>query len=302
VEPWDVERPSELTVSPASRAPEQGVIAGLAIAVVVVLVAGIVAALLHSSKSSALSAAGIGTAATNTTKERTAKFVERIVLTSEGKSETAEIDGAEDFATKASSLSVGPIVIRVINGVEYFRPPPGLLPAGKSWVAVRPADVGASSSAASIIGNGDPSSGLQILGVIVPGSPHVVGRDTVEGAKVTHYAVKLDLKSFSERLGRAAPQAAPFLSAGVEALEASNDLSALPADVWIDAQNHVRELDYALLIRRGPLTITEAADIRLSDFGAPVVVPTPPATAVVPFAQVRTIFRRLLPQTATGEG
>ncbi|MHA6758605.1 SCO4651 family lipoprotein [Streptacidiphilus sp. PAMC 29251] len=167
------------------------------------------------------------------------------------------------------TLSTGgqTVQMRVLNKVVYE-----MLPAaarskatgGKPWLKI---DVAKAASVSGTVAAPDASQSLDYL----KDAKNVtkVGTETVDGASTTHYRFQATL-----------PQSAAGM-AGVTIP------SSIPVDVWVDAQQHIREekieLDLSASATNsastsaGTRTASTTTELHLSDFGAKVQVTAPPA-------------------------
>jgi hypothetical protein len=119
-----------------------------------------------------------------------------------------------------------------------------------------------------------PTSALSYL----RGSSHVreVGSESVGGTDTTHYKVTVDLERAAAKSTGAERQA---LNRVVQA----TGVKKLPVDVWVDGKDYVRKVEYGQRTGAGskPVRVT----MTLHDYGAPVTVKPPPASATVDFMQ-----------------
>jgi hypothetical protein len=150
------------------------------------------------------------------------------------------------------------------------------LSAGKQWVKLdlgqlarqRGIDLSSLASASPT-----PASPLAYL----RGSSKVqeVGNDSVEGVETTHYKVSVDLE-------RAAMHSKGSERESLKRVIQASGVKKLPIDVWVDAKDYVRKVQYAQRAGAGKaVNIT----MTLHDYGAPVTVKPPPASSVVDLMQ-----------------
>ncbi len=204
-------------------------------------------------------------------------------------------DGVADFTTGDSVLAMHAaglgssgdgIAMRIVDGAAYMKVPTslgGLLGGGK-WLKMP--DLGDADSAVPGLGQSDPSQFLAYLEGASAGVKKV-GSESIRGVDTTHYTAVLDL---AQAIHRA--EVPPELRDEFNNLFGKRGApSAMPADVWVDANGLARriklQLDLGAFGGDAPgvgdkvPTITIAMD--LYDFGVPVNVKAPPADQVAPF-------------------
>ena len=115
-----------------------------------------------------------------------------------------------------------------------------------------------------------PASALSYL----RGSSKVreVGSESVGGVDTTHYKVTVDLE-------RAAAKSTGAEQRSLDRAIQASGVKKLPLDVWVDGKGYVRKVVYAQRAGTGskPVRVT----MTLHDYGAPVTVKPPPASATV---------------------
>jgi len=149
-----------------------------------------------------------------------------------------------------------------------------LLPGGKQWIR---ADLGRAASAAGIdlsqiLGQagGNPAD---ILGLLrASGEVTEVGQDVMDGTNVTHYHANVDLQKALTTKGVPTEVVQRLLDSGAP--------STLPVDVWIGDDGLPRQVTAAYEVPAGGSTTKAAVTLKLSDWGTPVSVQTPPADQV----------------------
>jgi hypothetical protein len=164
------------------------------------------------------------------------------------------------------------------GSVLYLRSPlfSRLTPAGGAsggaWVKVDTTKLPAGSLLAAATGPGglsvpDPASLLDVLSDVGPDT-HVVGREDLDGVAVTHYRGTVD----GVDAGAGSPSAVALAKLGVDPAGA-----AMPFEVWVDDEGHVRRLTLVHDGSDGVVTVT--VDYR--DVGRSPAVEVPPPADVV---------------------
>jgi hypothetical protein len=233
-------------------------------------------------------------AAARTTASGTARV--RIAVTATVEGHTQEVldgEGSSDYGNNASRMTLSTssvsTEIRVVDDVEYVSMPDGNLPRGAHWLSITKADLKIDPKAAAAIGSQDPSAGLQFLSAI-DGDPQVVGKETLDGVDVTHYAFTLDLKSMFDQLGKAGEALNSSFGSELKSLSSLVDLSKIPGEAWIDSDGRARKFEVTIDLAHGADQGRVVEDLYFSHFNEPVVVPAPPASDTVPFSEVPNIF------------
>jgi len=203
--------------------------------------------------------------------------------------------GTIDFTNQTeeltfSSAASGTFSERFISPVLYINVPSSdrsQLPAGKSWAeinlnTVSEAKLGASLSQLTSSSQ-ESTQVLSYLQAVSNSGITTVGPATIRGTATTEYKATIDLTN--EAAGEKTPQA----KAALEAIETELHTSAMPVQVWLDAQGRVRQISYELhasttassASSAGTTTpaATETVDTTIDyyDFGAPIDVSPPPA-------------------------
>jgi len=103
-----------------------------------------------------------------------------------------------------------------------------------------------------------------------------VGSESIDGVDTTHYKVTVDLR-------RAAAKSDDGEAQSLNRLIQETGVKKLPIDVWIDGKGYVRKVRYA----QRAAAQGKAVDVtmNLHDYGAPVTVKPPPASATVDLMQ-----------------
>ena len=233
-------------------------------------------------------AANLASAAANTIGQR-ARLAETTVLRVQGRSISITETGVFDFAHARGLLRVqGPAGSA---GEALFIPPQtyikvpggagGMLPDGKSWIAMRAA--GTAGFGDFMLGPAAGANPADLLSMLreISASVTTLGAGTVRGVRVTHYRVIVDPAKAAARMPRSE-------RAGFRAL-AKTMGTKVPVDVWVDHQNLVRRVKTTLHMPAGKashegLRITQTLDFY--DFGVPVHVSPQPASQVATTSQL----------------
>lgn len=148
------------------------------------------------------------------------------------------------------------------------------LPGSSGWVST--------TFDTSSVGSGDsPAQTLDTLRAA--GTVTQIGSDTLDGVPATHYHVVVDL----DRVADATPLASRSRVAGyAAAMVKLTGSSSLPMDVWVDAQNRIRRIEFDLTACTRAGTVNESARIDYSDFGPQPPVSAPPADEVSDLGQM----------------
>lgn len=144
----------------------------------------------------------------------------------------------------------------------------GLLPRGKSWIALGSAASGGLGNALlGPFGGTDPGDLLASL-TAVSSNVSRLGAVTVRGVRVTHLRLDADPAKAASRIPRGQ-------RAGFRAFAASLGAATIPVDVWVDQQNRVRRVRWSPHLPGGmgapaATRFTQTADFY--DFGVAVRV------------------------------
>ena len=125
----------------------------------------------------------------------------------------------------------------------------------------------------------DPSQMLDYLNA-VSGKIDKVGTEDVRGVSTTRYQAKVDLDKVADQAPANVREA---YRTSIQSLEQGLGTHEIPVDVWVDSKNLVRRLSEHL-----PLAAGGKVDFAVDffDFGTPVTVSTPPASATMDLGQV----------------
>lgn len=151
------------------------------------------------------------------------------------------------------------------------------LSGDKQWVKVDLAQLAQQGGLdLSSLANTSPTPASALSYLRGSGDVREVGSESVGGVDTTHYKVTVDLE-------RAAAKSTGAERQSLKRLIHASGVKKLPVDVWIDGKGYVKQVVYAQRAEKGskPVRVT----MSLHDYGAPVTVKPPPASATVDFMQ-----------------
>jgi hypothetical protein len=204
------------------------------------------------------------------------------VVTGEGAFDQDQGDLTLDLSGLAQQLPIPLGEVKAIYATENGDPVvyvglpllANVLPGGKQWIR---ADLAHAASAAGIdlsqvLGQAGANP-AEILGLLrASGEVTEVGQDVIDGTDVTHYRANIDLQKALTTKGVPAEVVQRLLDAGAP--------STLPVDVWIGDDGLPRQVTAAYELPAGGATAKAALTLKLTDWGTPVSVQTPPADQV----------------------
>jgi hypothetical protein len=202
--------------------------------------------------------------------------------------------GVVDFATDAMDLTLQvmpggstpkplTLEIRKVGNRVWIRIPSMLAaPGGARWASASASDLGRGMPSAPFgpFAATDAASMLELLEGVSTGSI-AVEHTTLDGVAVTEYRMRIALSKVIDRVQQQSPGVDLH---GVESLVTDLVGNSIPATVWVDDTNHVRQIQVSLDAAGGLGAVT--ATIGFSDFGIPVSVVPPPANETVPLSQL----------------
>jgi hypothetical protein len=236
-------------------------------------------------------AVNVAAAAASTASQSTRISVTTAMRT-QGMSVSFTETGVFDFADSRGMLRMtGPAAGPASE--ELFVPPKiylklpggvhGLLPRGKSWVAVSSAATGGLGTA--LLGPSGGTDPGDLLASLTAAASRVrtLGTATLRGVPVTH--LRLDVNP-----AKAVTQVPPGQRAGLRAFATSLGAATIPVDVWLDQQHMVRQVRWSPRLPGGSLApggtrFTQTTDFY--DFGVPVRVSPPPAGEVASLSNLK---------------
>lgn len=224
-------------------------------------------------------------AASNSQAERSSRFTMDLVVDADGKSLTMHGEGAIAGDGKNGQVtmtvpSVGTIEERIVDGTLYMNLGDllGTALGGKQWVKVGLDDLAqhAGGQLGDLAGGSTgPQQGFEYLQGL-SGEVTKVGDDTVAGEHATHYRASIDYAKVADKL-----------PADSKAHEQLRTLGTVPADVWINDDDQVVKMQFAIDGSAfggdgGKVEMT----IEITAYGVPVDVQAPPEDEVVDFSEL----------------
>lgn len=191
-------------------------------------------------------------------------------------------EGAPDELADPSKWK---LEMRLDGTVAYMRMPllESQLPDGKEWVRVDLDEAAAlqgldlDDDVLSFAKGSDPRETLDYLRA-VSGDLTNLGTEDVRGVPTTHYFAALDWKKALALAARESGQEG-FLA---QIQNMPGAMASVPVDVWVDAENLVRRMTMDLSFSSPDQQQAKASlSMELFDYGKPVTVEAPPASAVV---------------------
>jgi len=202
---------------------------------------------------------------------------EQVSITAEG---VTSADGQQ--AQLAFTIPMlGTVEQRIVDGTLYMNLGDltllgSLLPEGKQWVSVTPEELEARTGTdlgglADQAQSNGPQQGLEYLQGL-SGDVEKVGDDTVAGQHATQYRASIDYAKVAEKLQSSDPEAADKLA----------KLGTVPADVWIDDQDRVVKMHFAIdADSAGAGSGKAEITMEITGFGVPLDVQAPPPELTV---------------------
>ena len=265
----------------------------MTVAAVAVLLVGTGVAVYERSHSGPNTGSALTSAVATTEQSKTADVALSMSLGAGGPSVTIAGNGDSDLARNATNLTLalsadGQALTEraVIDGTTaYYNIGPlvGAIVPGKSWVSM---DVGKSSSSSSSFGTGgiftDPSTLIAVIGA--PGTAlHALGPAVVNGSRVQQYSVNLGPAGIKKAIG------SDTLPGNLRAEISMVHYNQLDYVVGVNGTNHVAQIRTTGAYSAAGEHFTVTGTMDMSDFGTPVTVAPPPASAVVSFQRFETI-------------
>jgi hypothetical protein len=198
----------------------------------------------------AVSIQSLKAAAQNTQDVRSAKFTMTIGLDARGSHYDVRASGVVANDGSAARIDVeipgvGTMQELLVDEAMYMSldglpVPEGKLPEGKHWLRI---DFGEIANALGLnldelrqqAQNSTPTQGLEYLQGL-SGDVEKVGDDTVNGAHATHYRASIDYSKIADQLPGATGAMRDRLA----------KLGTVPADVWIDDNDHVVKTHFTI--------------------------------------------------------
>ncbi len=162
------------------------------------------------------------------------------------------------------------------------------LPAGKTWIKgdarELAAQTGSGLNGLGSLADTDPRDTFAYLKA-VSGSIETVGGESVRGTDTTHYRATIDIAKVTAMLPKEQRQGLGSL----DALFGQAGLSAIPLDVWLDAEQRVRKLELSVEMNDPGSDQQARASLKIEmyDYGKPLDAFLPPADEVVDVATLK---------------
>lgn len=184
-------------------------------------------------------------------------------MTGEGDVSYAGDKTAMQMTMQMPQMGVEELEMRMVDGVMYMAMPP-MTPRGKF---IR-------------IDTNDPNSPFGDLGGVTQGDPlatfdafdaglrkvEYVGREEVDGEQMDHYVLTVDAKKAAKAQGQRWQQGMP---------------DTISYDLWLDEADLMRRIEFDLGAVAGGQAGSGGMVMTMSDWGEPVTVEAPPASAIV---------------------
>ncbi|MEU9186097.1 hypothetical protein AB0D14_16420 [Streptomyces sp. NPDC048484] len=218
-----------------------------------------------------------------TTAADTAKMTLASEAAAAGKSVTVRGTGVMDLEDGASSMTLTSqgqeIQQRVLDGVVYQKAPAEQraqldLPKNKTWMKIDPARLKGSGGTGGQVN--DPAESFAYTKGVTDGDVTKVGTETIDGARTTHYRVKVDVKDLAKGD-----------QAKAEQLRKQLGTSTLPLELWLDDEGRLRQETIRLTLRpqsgagQKDQKVTSTTTLKFSDFGTEADVEAPAAADTV---------------------
>jgi hypothetical protein len=161
------------------------------------------------------------------------------------------------------------------------------LPAGKTWIKGDAKELSSAGGQLSQFGSFAGTDPRDTFGLLkaVSGSIEVVGREKIRGVETNHYRAAID----TAKLEALVPAAKRQSLGGLDQAAKQAGLTALPLDVWIDAEQRVAKLSVDLDAKRPGTeeSVKASLVIELYDYGKPLDLELPSADEVVDAATLK---------------
>ncbi|MFJ2261230.1 LppX_LprAFG lipoprotein [Streptomyces sp. NPDC087844] len=215
-----------------------------------------------------------------TTAADSAKMTLATEAAAAGKTVTVRGTGVMDLEDGDSTMTMTSqgqkIEQRVLDGVVYQKAPPEQraqlqLPKGKTWMKIDPARLDGAGGQVN-----DPAESFAYTKGVNDGDVTKVGTETIDGARTTHYRVKVAVKDLAKGDRAKADQ-----------LEKQLGTSTLPLEMWVDDEGRLRQETIELTLRpqegegQKDQTVTSTTTLKFTDFGTEADVEAPAAADTV---------------------
>lgn len=189
---------------------------------------------------------------------------------SESVGETGELspDGKSGTFDVVLPDGKGTLSALAVNNTMYMRASQQSLALfGKHWVGV--AITGGSQAGAAQTPTGNDALSFLHLMPGATGDVRVLGHETIDHVRTTHYRVSIDVAKAEQSMP-------PQFQHGSAGQLAQLGVSTLPLDVWLDAQNKLRQEKLSLDVQQ----MHFGMQVRVSGSTSPIQVTAPPASDV----------------------
>jgi PPE-repeat protein len=188
-------------------------------------------------------------------------------VSTDGTNVACNADG--EFNTQPLNGSIS-LAVAGRNVNELLVPPYAYLQIPSATSTWQRIDLGALGSS----GVGSSVDVQQTIGFLrTVGTVSSVGAAAIDGVPTTHYHAVIDVNRLAAALPL--PQGASSAS-GLAALANALGGSGLPLDVWVDAQEHVRQITMSIPLQAGSGGVQFSLTMQLYDYGSQPVVGAPP--------------------------
>jgi hypothetical protein len=239
-----------------------------------IVIGGVLAALVLSGGGSGGGAQGqtvLAQVADATTNVPGYKFNVAMSVSADGRNVAFNANGEFNTQPLNGSVSVE-VAGRDVN--ELLVPPYAYLEipgATSTWQRIDLAGLGSSGLGSDV----DVQQTIAFLRTV--GTVTTVGTAAIGGVATTQYRAVIDVN----RLAAALPLPKGASSAsGLAALANALGGSGLPLDVWVDAQERVRQITMSIPLQAGTSGVQFSLTMKLYDYGSQPVVSAPPAGEV----------------------
>jgi len=234
----------------------------------------------------------IATVLDRTEAAKTAKIVQTLEVPGQGDDATgARFEGVVDLTDMKSSgsLAFGDLHYDMVQiGTTIYVDSRGFAHgkafAGRPWVKKDLATIGAADGSGSLA-SGGPGSPDMLRGAT--SEPVKVGKEVIDGERMTHYRIDLDLS--------APPAGAPDASSAlIDAMSKVLGGQTLPVDLWVDGKKRERKAQVHIDLSRmprgvGTATGTAVITSTFSDFGVAANIQAPPADQTMGMADFQSL-------------
>ncbi len=162
------------------------------------------------------------------------------------------------------------------------------LPAGKTWIKGDAKELsGPNAGQLSQFGSLAGTDPRDVFGVLkaVSGSIEAVGSEEIRGVETSHYHATLDPAKIQELIPADQRQSL----GGLDQAAKQAGLTAVPFDVWIDADQQLRKLTVDLDAKQPGTSdsVKASLDLELYDYGKALDLELPPADQVADAATLK---------------